>query len=117
MSTKPTNYNKEDLSNTQNGDLVKIVHVDDKKQTISMDMTLYQVWTDPRITSAWKDVGLSQQDLEKIWKPDLMIHGIKEMKIHQSFEPHLGAWLATEENVIWVQLVSIFDFTVSCKMR
>ena len=123
---KAVDYEKGTLPNTTDeaplkihlsSTLRNIVHVDYKSKTITIDMELIQEWYDPRITSKHKKVGLSVQDLEDIWRPDLMIHGIKEMKIHQTFEAHNAAWIVSKENKHWIQLVSTFDFTIVCEMR
>ena len=93
-----------------------IREIDDKKMTVSVEFHPSLVWADNRIvtnfTEEEKKTGkvLNNINLEKIWKPDLLIENLCAFKLHSVLEDMSGLAIGNglalglkNETVIWYE--------------
>lgn len=106
-----------------------IREVDDKKMTVSLEFHPQLVWADNRIKTNFTKQELksgkvlNNNNLEYIWKPDLLIENLCEFKLHSVLEELSGLAIGNgltlglkNETVIWYEFSAMaviycnFDF-------
>ena len=117
----PNGYRKGELPNVPLEintaiEVNNIREIDDKKMTVSLEFHPQFVWADNRIIANFtederkKGKVLNNINLEKLWKPDLLIENLHTFKLHSILEDMSGLAIGNglaiglkNETVVWYE--------------
>ena len=93
-----------------------IREIDDKKMTVSLEFHPQFVWSDDRIVTNFTDYEkkkgkvMNNINIEKLWKPDLLIENLCEFKLHSVLGDVSGLFIGNglvlglkNETIVWYE--------------